>query len=1052
MSADPLAAAVVRISGAAKTAGGGFLVAPGRVATCAHVVADALGIRRNAPRPDGTVEVEFPLLATNSRITARVVDWQPESSDGVGDIAVLRLETPEPPGAVPAPSRITDDVRGHSIRTFGFPFDQDAGIWVEGKLLGAQSTGRIQIETDDRQWRIERGFSGAPVWDDDAGGVVGMVVTRANRHDTTAHLIPTTALGDAWTVSAENPYRGLKPLEERDAPLLHGRDRELAGLAAQAAREDLLVVAGPSGSGKSSLVRAGLLPRLRGEGARVHDIRPDTAIEPVAMFAAAIGQPVQDPREAANALVADGPAVLFVDQFEELVVADRDGACRLLELLTRMIASQRREPGEPAPLRVVLTLRARSLDSLLTSETADRLNQAVRFLQPMSRAELSEAITGPAAAVGGLAFESGLVSRILDDATGQPGTLPLVSLVLERLWQQRYGGWLTHAAYDNLGRVAGALGKAANEAIEALRPFEKRPARRLLAQLARPDGEAGFARRSVRVSDLSPELHGIAHELAARRLVVLDEDQRVDLVHQALIDYWPQLQKWLAADRDFLVWQAGLRQDMEQWEQSGRDHGSLLRGAALATARQWLTERGADITAAQKEYVERSYATERRGIRRWRIVTAVALALALAASALTVVVLRNQETINDNLHTANAILLAQESLRDANGQDTSALQMAQAAWRENPRSSEAYGALLQQELYWRGIDRILPPQHIAPTDRILSTADGQRVVVKSADPTTPVLLWQGLAGPEPRSRALAVDPTSFLELSPDGRLLAESGNAPGVKIWDLDSPAPPVVLRADDATAFESVSFSANGRYLLGVPNEAARPRNLQIWDLQSRRGTATPLAATLATGMVDTVYPTDDGRQVVLVEQPSDPNAKTEAAVRDSASGALVRSLGRGVLVDHGREIAVCDAGTVTLADASGSRLRQLATGIDCSGLDTDVTGQFVLLNKPGAGPLGAVHWPDGKRYLFADPTVTVNWASANTVVTPLLLPAPDGRLTALTVRNGSMQLSTVATTDTQPVNAADWNPYALSPTASAGLPGPRPENSRSWTPGNKC
>ncbi|UKD51210.1 WD40 repeat domain-containing protein [Amycolatopsis sp. FU40] len=368
-------------------------------------------------------------------------------------------------------------------------------------------------------------------------------------------------------------------------------------------------------------------------------------------------------------------------------------------------------------------------------------------------------------------------------------------------------------------------------------------------------------------------------------------------------------------------------------------------------------------------------------------------------------------------------------MRDANGQDTSALQMAQAAWRENPHSSDAYGALLQQELYWRGIDRILPPQHIAPTDRILSTADGQRLIIKSADPTTPVSLWQGLAGPAPQSRALAVNPTSFLELSPDGRLLAESGNEPGVKIWDLDSPAPPLVLRADDATAFQSVSFSANGRYLAGVPNEVARPRHLQIWDLRTRRAAATTLPATLATGMVNTVYPTDDGRQVVLFEQPSDPNAKTEAVVRDTATGALVRSLGRGVLLDHGRKIAACDAETATHVDLSGTRLGQLASGVDCSSLDTDLTGQFVLLNRPGAGPLGAVHWPDGKRYLFADPTVTVNWATASTSPTPVLLPAPDGRLIALTVRNGSMQLSTVPTTDAKPADATSWNPSARSP-----------------------
>ncbi|WP_406636604.1 trypsin-like peptidase domain-containing protein [Amycolatopsis sp. WGS_07] len=1028
MSADPLAAAVVRISGAAGVAGAGFLVAPGRVATCAHVVAMALGTD-GEPGPEDLVQIDFPLLAPNSRIPARVLDWQPEDSEGTGDVAVLQLEAPSPPGALPAPSRITSDVRGHSFRTLGFPFDQEAGIWIEGKLIGAQGTGRIQIETTAGQWRIEPGFSGAPVWDDDANGVVGMVVTRTTRNDTTAHLVPTTALGDVWTATAENPYRGLKPLEEGDARLFHGRDAELAGLAEQVAREDLVVVAGPSGSGKSSLVRAGLLPRLRGEGARVFDLRPDTGTEPVAMFAAAVGQSVEDPQAAANALVKDGNTVLFVDQFEEIVVADRDGARRLLELLTRMIASQRRESGKPAPLRVMLTLRARSLDTLVTRETADRLNKAVRFLQPMSREELSAAITGPAAKVGGLAFESGLVPRILDDAMDQPGTLPLVSLVLERLWQQRHGGWLTHAAYEKLGRVPGALGKAAEEALEALRPSEKDRARRLLVQLARPDGDAGFARRSVRLSELSPELQEIAHELATRRLVVLDDDQRADLVHQALIDYWPQLRDWLAEDRDFLLWQADLRQDIDQWEQSGRDHGSLLRGAALATARQWLTQRGSDITAPQREYVERSHAAERRGIRRWRIVTAVALTLALAASVLTVVVLRNQATINDNLHTANAILLAQESLRDANGQDTSALQMAQAAWRENPRGSEAYGALLQQELYWRGIDRILPPQHIDSNIPILSSSDGQRVVLRSTDPTAPATLWQGLAGPAPQSRPLGAKPTAFLELSPDGKLLAESGYEPGIKIWELDSAAPPVVLRADETTTFQFVSFSANGQYVLGVPYESTDPsRHVRIWDLRTRRPVPTPL--TVGPGILTepTAYPSDDGRQVIMVAPSADPNGKNEAVVRDAGTGERIRSLGHGVVLDHGRKIAACDGGTITLLDNSGSRLGPTDPGVDCSGLKADATGQFLLVNRPQDSALGALHWPDRKWYFFADPRTTVNWA-ANTSIAPLLVADPGGRLTALTIRNGSMQLSNVATAETKPAGTTNWRPNAQSP-----------------------
>ncbi|WP_256413746.1 trypsin-like peptidase domain-containing protein [Saccharopolyspora sp. ASAGF58] len=142
------------------------------------------------------------------------------------DVAILRLAD-APPGAPPVPARIIGDVRDHRFRTFGFPRDMPDGIWVTGRLVGAQGPGRIQMAVDPDRWRTEPGFSGAPVWDEELRGIVGMVVTTSARSGTTAHLVPTTALGDAWTTPDRDPYRGLQPFREEDAALFHGRDDEV---------------------------------------------------------------------------------------------------------------------------------------------------------------------------------------------------------------------------------------------------------------------------------------------------------------------------------------------------------------------------------------------------------------------------------------------------------------------------------------------------------------------------------------------------------------------------------------------------------------------------------------------------------------------------------------------------------------------------------------------------------------------------------------------------------------------------------------------------------
>jgi hypothetical protein len=259
----------------------------------------------------------------------------------------------------------------------------------------------------------------------------------------------------------------------------------------------------------------------------------------------------------------------------------RPRARELLSLLIALVgAAGHPERGTPR-VRVVVTLRSASLDELLTTGTADALNHGTMLLAPMGRDQLRTAVIGPVPAG---AFEPGLVERLLDDAGTGHGRLPLLQFALTRLWEDSAGGMLTHAAYERLGGVSGALASYAEHVyLERLSSHERADARRLFAELTRPEADRGFSLRPVRVDALPPDLLPLLHRVAAHRLVVisraLDGSDVADVVHQALVRQWERLRQWLVEDREFRAWQEQLRQAVSRWEETGRDPGSPLRAA-----------------------------------------------------------------------------------------------------------------------------------------------------------------------------------------------------------------------------------------------------------------------------------------------------------------------------------------------------------------------------------------------------------------------------------------------------------------------------------------
>ena len=438
----------------------------------------------------------------------------------------------------------------------------------------------------------------------------------------------------AWRVGPPedlvNPYKGLNAFTAADAAYFYGRRQVMAALLALVRQEPFVAVLGASGSGKSSLVFAGLQAQVKAEGTWLTaSFRPGR--EPFVSLANALLKPLEEELSETSRLkeldnlasyLAEKPEnlgrvferilekhtdndhlLLIIDQFEELytlvpVVEARNALVESLLTATKV-----------AGIRLVLTIRADFLGLTLTyPPLVAALQNHDLMLGPMTIEELRDVIVEPARKAG-IRFASGLVERILNDVLDEPGYLPLLQFALTRLWGEQQAGQLTHEGYDEIGGVAGALVQYADETLDSLGEGEQKRARQVFTRLVRPGLGTEDTRRVAAKSELELEWE-LTRELADRRLVVTGrnelEEETAELVHEALIQRWGKLRRWLEEDRELLTWREGLRNYLSHWIDSGQDEAVLLRGSILATAETWLAERREALSPAECTFIEAS--------------------------------------------------------------------------------------------------------------------------------------------------------------------------------------------------------------------------------------------------------------------------------------------------------------------------------------------------------------------------------------------------------------------------------------------------------------
>lgn len=693
----------------------------------------------------------------------------------------------------------------------------------------------------------------------------------------TSTLIPPSVILAQQAIP--NPYKGLRAFQEADASNFFGRTRLIQTLISRLTEDSkynrFLAVVGPSGSGKSSVVKAGLIPALRrGDlpgSERWYYIDMVPGLEPYRELESALNSIAISPPEnlavqlhshktGLTEVVQDilpederVELVLVIDQFEEVftLVENEQITFNFLETLQSAVTAPN------SRIRIIITLRADFYDRpLLRPALSEIISQRTEVVIPLNQQELELAILEPARRAG-VTLEAGLVPAIINEVNQQIGALPLLQYLMSELFELRTETQITIDSYRRLGGVRGALAKRAEDFFQELSEPQQEIARQIFLRLITlGEGTEDTRRRALvgeltSISKMRSTVQDLIELLGKSRLLTFDRDPEtrsptLEVTHEALIREWQRLRQWLDASRTDVRMQRNLALAAEDWHKAQYDNSFLLRGIRLEQYEVWAGETnialatdeqnflGASIAMRQQEAAQeqarqaREADLERRARNRLRILVAVLAIATTIAFILTGFALNESRRAQQESELTRSLAQEASARRALADADTDlAIVLALEANRIPSPAPQAWRTLAEVALA-PGTRRVF----VGHTASVLSadiSADGTIVVSASQDAT--VRLWDASTGNQIGSRMTAHQAdVQAVRLSPDGQWIASSASDSQVIITSVATQAPIYVMKGHTVPAIRALAFSPDSRLLYSGDDKG----EIIVWDVQT--------------------------------------------------------------------------------------------------------------------------------------------------------------------------------------------------------------------------
>ncbi|MCF3564873.1 CHAT domain-containing protein [Planktothrix agardhii] len=707
-------------------------------------------------------------------------------------------------------------------------------------------------------------------------------------------LIPTPINTDIHVfedVIPPNPYQGLAAFEEEDADFFFGQENFVNKLVEVTQNQPLVGIIGPSGSGKSSVVFAGLIPKLRQQGnwlievfrpgkepflslasALVKQLEPEAGETQFLRESVGLASDFQQGRITVQQVISrilernPGKQLLLVaDQLEELytLCPVKEEQERFADELLTTIAQEN--------ITLVFTLRADFYGYVLSYRPfRDALQEYTpQLLSSMKREELQAAIELPAQKLE-VQLEDNLTQRILDDVGQEPGNLPLLEFALTRLWEKQKHRELTHQAYEEIGGVKKAIANHAEQVYQKLSETEKQQARRIFVQLVRPGEGTEDTRRVATRAEVGGENWNLVSYLAGyqARLVVTGSHQKdltpqppsrqgngeyespsprrrgvwgevifaedtVEVVHEALIREWLRLREWMNANRQFRTWQERLKVSLREWQNDNHDAGALLRGVPLTVAEDWLRKRADEMTQEERDFIQVSVKErdrEKRETERRRRLTMMGLS-GFSVIALSLAGIASFGLWKARINEINGLAQYSDALLTLDGSKAVKTSLkAVVKMRRTPWVNADTQTQVELALL-NTVSNVAAPNtlggHAKPVYAVSFSPDGKRLATGSWDNT--VKLWDANTGKEIQTLRGHTDRVYGVSFSPDGKRLATGSWDNTVKLWDANTGKEIYTLRGHTDWVWD-VSFSPDSKRLASASGD----KTVKLWDVSA--------------------------------------------------------------------------------------------------------------------------------------------------------------------------------------------------------------------------